>query len=402
MKNKLPVGALRLAEHEDGNIACCFAEGEAKKLKMQIYSGKPITDHWYWGSLVIDLDGMSAQGSKFPILEDHMTDKKIGFTAKPIVTDRHALQVDPEKTVFLDTIESENFQKHSAKGFPYQASVRGTPTEIQRLGEKEVAQVNGYEFKGPGFIWRKWDFKEGSVTVFGADSKTQSSTFAEKEDVDIEVIGELPESFKSKEQTEGPSETGEQIIIRAKRKENGMELKDATLTQLKEERPELFKEIQDEASQAKATELEDKFAEERKTFEDKEKDLSAKVDKFSTIVGEVQKENALSKEKSMKKDAEYAFDTALSESNVVDRLHDKVKAMVRYTDFIEDGNLNMDKFKEAIAKELPDWENIGVSDEVKGFSTQKEEKTKDDFSEKEVDDTVKSMLDTTAHVKTKE
>ena len=401
MKNKLPAGALRLAEHEEGNIACCFAEGEAKKLKMQIYSGKPITSHWSWDTLVIDLDGMSAQGSKFPILEDHMTDKKIGFTSKPLVTDDHALQVDPEKTVFLDTIESENFQKHSAKGFPYQASVRGTPTEVQRIAEKEVTQVNGYELKGPAYIWRKWDFKEGSVTVFGADSKTQSSTFAEKEDVDIEVVGELPQNFAETKQTGVPSENGEQIIIRSKRKEKSMELKEATLTQLKEERPELFKEIQDETSKAVTETLETKFAEERKIFEDKEKDLSAKVDKFSTIVGEVQKENALNKEAGMKKDAEYVFSSILKDSNVADRLHDKVKAMVSFSDFIEEGVLDMEKFKAAIETEIKDWEGVGISDEVNGFSTHKEEKT-DGFSDTEVDDTVDSMLNTTAHVKTKE
>ena len=75
---KIPKGALRFVA--DNCDACVFAEGEgdAPKLKMLAYSGGVIKGHWYWGDLAIDVSGLSFP-SRFPILEDHRTDKKIAF-----------------------------------------------------------------------------------------------------------------------------------------------------------------------------------------------------------------------------------------------------------------------------------------------------------------------------------
>lgn len=404
MKKNLPIGAFKLVDADETCKASCFKEGDSKQLKMQINSGKPITNHWYWGTLVIDMAGMSLSGSRFPILEDHDTDKKIAHTGKPIVTDNFALQVDPDNTTFVSTKESETFQKLSAENFPYQASVRGTPTEIQRLAEKEVAQVNGFELKGPAYIWRKWIFKEGSVTVFGADSKTQSSAFSEQEraEVDIDLIGDSPEEwFKEKEE--------EVKLKRSIRKEKGMEIKDLKLAELKEGNPTLFKEIQDEASKAATKALKEEFTKKEKGFTQENEKLNTEVTKMSTIVVELQKKDVIRDENVVKLSAESIWKLALTESNIPEHMHSKVTPCVTRGTFTKEGIFDEEKFKEAVEAEIADWEAKGMGEsKVQGFSTtgRTPTDTLDDgdmegFSEEETQGTVDKMLKSAGHVTTK-
>jgi len=143
------------------------------KLDMVAYSGKIIKGHWYWDDLALDLKGVKFAQTKFPILENHNTDKKIAFTGKPLVNGN--LRINPDTTKFVDTPESARFQRVSKDGFPYQASVRGRPTAVERLTKGESAEVNGLTIKGPASIWRKWEFVEASVCVFGWDSNTKAA-----------------------------------------------------------------------------------------------------------------------------------------------------------------------------------------------------------------------------------
>ena len=395
---KLPKGALRLSDPIEEPENTCFSEGDNKRLKMQMYSGKPITNHWYWETLVIDLNGMSAKGSRFPILEDHLTSKKIAHTAKPLVTEEFALTVDPNKTVFVSTPESEAFQKLSAEGFPYQASVRGVPTEIQRLGEKEVSQVNGYKLKGPAYIWRKWEFKEGSVTVFGADSKTQSSAFNEKEDVDIDIIGDLPEIDETN--TNESSLKDEMLKRRGKEKEMS-ELKDVTFSELRKENPGLVAQIEENVLKS----AEKKFSEKENSFNASLKEMSTQNEKMSAIMTELQKKDAIREEKSKDREVEDIWKFELDNSNIPDHLYDKVMPCVSRNKFTEEGKFDTEKFQEAVKEEIKDWESKGISsDKVQGFtSTSKTVETDGDgtFSQEQTDNSVNALLKSAGHVEKK-
>ncbi|RLI47557.1 hypothetical protein DRO61_07775, partial [Candidatus Bathyarchaeota archaeon] len=80
-KEKIPNGALRLVQLEAGCHA--FAEGdegEVKKLQMTVYSGGINKGHWYWGDLAVDLEGLKFSKDKYPVLEEHNREKRIGFT----------------------------------------------------------------------------------------------------------------------------------------------------------------------------------------------------------------------------------------------------------------------------------------------------------------------------------
>ena len=71
---KVPKGALHFVDND------CFAKAitvdEKDQMDMVVYSGGMIPNHWHWGNLAIDLDGIKFPKSKYPVLENHDTGKK--------------------------------------------------------------------------------------------------------------------------------------------------------------------------------------------------------------------------------------------------------------------------------------------------------------------------------------
>jgi hypothetical protein len=187
MDTQISVKALRFA---DNRAHCKFysdgSGGQTERLDMVAYSGSVIEDHWYWGNLVIDLSGGQFPREKYPILEDHLEDAKIAFTGPPTVNE-NGLCIDPASTVFVDTEESLKFRTISKQGFPYQSSIYGIPLEVEEVPEGQVTEVNGFEFTGPGNIWRSWEFMEASVCVFGWDRNTSSAAFRKDADTQIDI-----------------------------------------------------------------------------------------------------------------------------------------------------------------------------------------------------------------------
>lgn len=60
IKKEIPNGALRLvASGAHAVVLSSSEEPNKKSLKMTVYSGKVIKDHFWWGDLAIDLAGIS-------------------------------------------------------------------------------------------------------------------------------------------------------------------------------------------------------------------------------------------------------------------------------------------------------------------------------------------------------
>ena len=76
---KLTKAALCFNDHEAFASVTPHKEGTKRGIKMTAYSGKLIKDHWYWGDLAIDTQGLKLSKTNIPILEDHETSRKIGF-----------------------------------------------------------------------------------------------------------------------------------------------------------------------------------------------------------------------------------------------------------------------------------------------------------------------------------
>ena len=358
-------------------------ENDKPRLEMLIYSGKEITGHWYWGKLAIDLEGGKYLKKRYPVLEDHLTSRKVAHMGKPIVEDGKLKA--PEEVVFLDTEASREFQDNSAKDFPYEASLYARPTSIERIEEGTSADVNGFKMKGPGYIWRQWEFKEASIVVFGADSNTSSKAFADDED-DIEItVNNLTKETERKEVEERMDKQ-----------------------KLSDEHPELLKEVQDEAREEGRAESEAKFAEEKEDLEKKITDLEAKLSEKETTETELQQTVDKLKEKDSKRDlreiqltADSIWDKALGDSSIPEAFHEDIKPLVSHDKYVkrDDGEVTFDKekFTEAVDAKVKSWEEKGMKNgEVLGLGSN--QRTVDGDSEekqklaKEDDEWANSML----------
>jgi hypothetical protein len=356
-ETKVPKGALRFVDQGCHAHVEFSEDGENKtpKLKMVAYSGGIIKGHWFWDNLAIDLNGIEFKQSRFPVLENHDTSRKVAVISKPVIEDGKL--VAPENAKFLSTPESQEFQRLSAEGFPYQSSIYAKPSNIERLEENATAEVNGYKMKGPGSIWRKCEFKEMSVCVFGWDSNTKASAFSKEETEDIEYVeNTISATIKLVDDTKT-----------VKRKE----VKKMDSRELMSEHGDLIQEIIDEAL-SKANE---KFAAEKKDLEAKLATEKATNTEMSERVQKLEKNDLIRREQEFKSKADSIWSKKLSESEIPTHLYGKVSGYVHYAKFVKDDSFDNTAFTAAVEAEIKDWEDKGVVNTVIGAG----------FSEKEVD-----------------
>jgi len=344
-EQNLPKGAFRL--DGGGQALLQFQEVQAAdgtttqkpKLKMVGYSGGVIKDHWYWGNLGIDLSGMKFTRGRYPLLQDHRTDVRLAHMGKPVIQD-NKLMAPEDDVVFLENEESQKFLAESSKGFPFQASIYAKPGKVIRLDEDQEHVCNGFTVKGPGAVWLESEFKEMSVCVFGADSNTSATAFSGEEPcafTEVEFAGDKPVETTIKE------------------------VKKMDKEQLKKEFPDLFNEI---------------IAEGKAQFKAPEPDpeiqaMKAEVTRLSEENKSLKKENDIRREKELKHEANGIWTEKLAESDLPERLHEKVRAMVDYNKFVKDQNLDTKAFGEAVDAEIKSWVEMGIKkgDVVLGEST---------------------------------
>jgi hypothetical protein len=353
---QVPKGALRFID--PSHKACAFADSEGKdKMDMVVYSGGIIEDHWWWDNLALDLQGVKFKKNKFPVLEEHMGSKKIGFSKKPIVSNN--ITLDPETTVFVDTPESQQFRKLSKEGFPYQSSLYGVPTKIQRIGEKETAEVNGFTLKGPGTIWREWEYQEASVCVFGYDSNTKASAFSKEDmvEIDLEEGGEVVKSLKLNKEVNN-LEGGETTM---------------DLKELKEKHLDLFNQVFEDGKKSAET----AFSKEREEFTATISSLNEKFSQNEDRMGKMEKELTLSREANILAQADKLFADKFAESDIEPRLEPKVRNSINHNKYVKNDALDVEAFTKAVDEELKDWQERMPSSGVLGLSNMDEEEEED-------------------------
>lgn len=374
---KMPQAAMYFMDHE------CFAsvsagDGENDQLLIVTYSGGIIKGHWYWGDLVIDLEGMSFPKKKYPVLENHDTSKKIAFAKKPQI-DSGALVINDGE--FVDTPESHEFRKLSKEGFPYESSLRARPTIIESVVDGEKVKVNGMTVKGPATIWRKSIFKEASICVFGWDSNTKAVAFADDEvEVTVDMIvdknrptGEEVTSMKLDEFKEKHSEAFATLV-------------DEITTEVKEAFAKEKTDLEATFAQEKK-DLTETFAEEKTAYEAAHKgDLDgrdARIQKLEEGNLKLEKSDTLRTERERKAGADKIWTDALAESDIPEHVHAKAKNQVRYTSFMKDGSFDTVAFSAAVKAEIESWEKDGITETVLGSG----------FSGKDVDNTSEQLTD---------
>ncbi|MCE5226087.1 MAG: hypothetical protein LLG05_09560, partial [Porphyromonadaceae bacterium] len=322
-------------------------EGKEAILNMTAYSGKIIPKHWYWGDLVIDVSGMKISDKNIPILQDHETDRKVGFgTFK-----KENNQILSDKTAFVDTADANEFIRLSKKGFPYQASIQGRPIRIQKLSEDETAEVNGFTMKGPGTIWRESVLVECSVCTFGADSNTKSVAMSENQDMEVEIEQTLKEK----------------------------EVQNMDLKQFQTEHPDLYAQVfslgKTEGITEGKTSAETSFKADKTLLESWVKALHSENVKLTEHSSDVErrivaleKTQALTVEQGIKSTADSAFSEIMVKHDIPERLRPKIRKQLNHQSFIADDKLDVCKFQEAIETELKDWVSDAEETSVMGFS----------------------------------
>lgn len=194
--------------------ACTFSQGcevscmqhtEAKDdnaFRIIAYSGQVIPDHWFWGNVAFDLEGIEFDKKKTPVLDFHSIGNRMGFTTKQEITNKVSVEGQ-----FLSNSKAQELKRDMLEGFPMQASVYIPPNKIEFVKEGDTVEVNGHKLKGPGAIFRKAKIKDVIICTFGYDTNTRAQAFADngKQEVQFSILEKeqiMPEEEKKIESAE--------------------------------------------------------------------------------------------------------------------------------------------------------------------------------------------------------
>jgi hypothetical protein len=188
-----------------------------------------------------------------------------------------------------------------------------------------------------------------SVCVFGQDDKTQASAFSkdEMEEVEFEEVkvNALSDDDKPKR------------ILTKKEVKTTMNLEE-----LKAEHPDLYQQIVDEGQKL----AEDAFKEKESRLTSEIETLRGDNTKLSEQVTELVKRDAIRTEKENRSQAANILNSALAESSIAVRLHEKVRSCVNVDKFIKDEVLDVEAFTEAVDAEIKNWEELLPPSTVQG------------------------------------
>jgi len=148
-------------------------------------SSKPI-EHWFWGNVVHDSAGAFGK-DRIPI--DYNHDEVIGFANKREVTSE-GVRLSGALTSVIPGDRADIVMKQAQAGVPFEASINfgGDGIKLEEVAAGQSAQVNGYEFAGPGVIIREWPMRGCAFCPYGADGNTETQIFSEGTKFSAQII----------------------------------------------------------------------------------------------------------------------------------------------------------------------------------------------------------------------
>ena len=155
---------------------------ELRPFEMLARSAEPI-EHWYWGRIVHDFDGMQLRKDRCPIDWRHDECVELGFADSFEVTD-DGLQLSGSLIVLEENDRADQVHKRGKAGMPYEASIDwiGDGSELEYIPEDVTTEVNGRQFAGPGYVARKWPLRAAAICPYGADAAT-ATQFSDAADI---------------------------------------------------------------------------------------------------------------------------------------------------------------------------------------------------------------------------
>jgi hypothetical protein len=164
-------------------------EGKTVPFTMTARTADPI-NHWYWGRVVHDMNGMELSKPKLAVDYCHDADEVMGFADKfdlssgdLVVSGELIPMPDDEDDCATEVIYKQKL------GVPYEASIDfsgGNPV-IEWVPAGATVEVNAKEFAGPGYVIRQWTLRGLAICPYGADPNT-TTEFAASDKITVTTI----------------------------------------------------------------------------------------------------------------------------------------------------------------------------------------------------------------------
>lgn len=166
---------------------------EDRKFRIHAYTGAKV-ETW-WGSLVIDVEGMTMK-EKMPILREHARDRVVGWGEDFKKDDGKLIIEGPFSKA---TKDADEVLKLADEGFPWQASVGVWPKRVEMI-EKGSFKANGKTYEGPCEVWRESFVGETSFCSIGADSDTAAISMSGSGEHCVQIERDEPDENQNKTQ----------------------------------------------------------------------------------------------------------------------------------------------------------------------------------------------------------
>jgi len=169
----VPAGALRMVvgPFELGDNG---ENAKSAPIRMKARTAQPI-QHWFWGKVVHDMAGMRLHKERLPIDYVHDPGEVIGYL-NHFHVGADGLEVSGALVPFKESDRATEIIHKARAGVPYEASIYfgGDGLKVEEVAQGQAAQVNGFQFDGPGIVIREWPLRGVAVCPYGADMNTRS------------------------------------------------------------------------------------------------------------------------------------------------------------------------------------------------------------------------------------
>jgi hypothetical protein len=187
---RMVVGPFELGDNGEG--------AKSAPIRMKARTAQPV-QHWFWGRVVHDMAGMHLHKDRLPVDYVHNPSEVIGY-ANHFRADTDGLEVSGALVPFKDSDRASEIIHKARAGVPYEASIYfgGDGIKVEDVAEGQAAQVNGFQFAGPGIIIREWPLRGVAVCPYGADMNTRSE-LAQGESIPVTFTNLVAQATAGKE-----------------------------------------------------------------------------------------------------------------------------------------------------------------------------------------------------------
>jgi hypothetical protein len=190
MTNRIPT-RITLTEGSLATFEAPQGTDTKRRFNMVAYTGAAM-EAGMLGKVVIDLNGLNANGERKPILRQHDHDRIAGYSDTIVKGNKLTMA----GTLSAKTDAGREVADLADEGFPWQASVGIDIQKMERVKAGDTVTVNGAEFAGPGIVISQSLLKESSFVPLGADGATSGIVFA-----DSAALIDLPSPIQEKPMT---------------------------------------------------------------------------------------------------------------------------------------------------------------------------------------------------------